>query len=80
MAPALGLQAGVFPALVLNNHRMGQVFPYKQNKGITAKGVDSFVLGIVQGKTKPAGAGAGAAGAKAPKKEENVKVTKHDDL
>lgn len=67
MVPALGLEAGVFPALAVQNPMMGQVFPFDQRRDITPEAAESFVLDIVQGKTKPS-SGAGGEG--------NV----HDDL
>lgn len=53
MAPALGLKAGVFPALAVQNPAMGQVFPFDQKKNITPEAAEGFVLDIVQGNTKP---------------------------
>lgn len=67
MVPALGLEAGVFPALAVQNPMMGQVFPFDQRRDITPEAAESFFLDIVQRKTKPS---SGAAG------EGNV----HDDL
>lgn len=55
MAPALGLEAGIFPALAVQNPMLGQVFPFDQRRKITPDAVERFVLDIVQGKTKPAG-------------------------
>ena len=53
MAPALGLKAGVFPALVVQNPMMGQVFPFDQARDITPEAAEGFVLDIVQGRTQP---------------------------
>jgi hypothetical protein len=59
MAPALGLEAGVFPALAVQNPMLGQVFPFDQKRKITPDAAETFVLDIVQGKTKPAGSDGG---------------------
>jgi len=53
MAPALGLKAGMFPALAVQNPMYGQVFPYDQQRVITAEAVESFILDIVQGRVQP---------------------------
>lgn len=53
MAPALGLEAGVFPALAVQNPMYGQVFPYDQRLAITAEAVESFIMDIVQGRVQP---------------------------
>jgi protein disulfide-isomerase A1 len=53
MAPALGLEAGVFPALAVQNPMYGQVFPYDQRHVITADAVESFIIDIVQGRAQP---------------------------
>lgn len=55
MAPTLGLQAGIFPALAVLNPMLNQVFPFDQTSQITPDAAESFVLDIVQGKTKPFG-------------------------
>ena len=68
IALALGLQAGKFPALALQNPMYGQMFPYNQKFAITPETVEKFVLDIVEGKTKPFGEAVGAEG------------MKHDDL
>lgn len=59
MAPVLGLKAGVFPALALQNPMLGQLFPYDQRREITPEAAEAFVLDIVQGKTKPSSNAAG---------------------
>jgi protein disulfide-isomerase A1 len=59
MAPAVGLEAGVFPALAVQNPMLGQVFPFDQKRTITPDAAETFVLDIVQGKTKPAGSDGG---------------------
>jgi protein disulfide-isomerase A1 len=56
MTQALGLDAGVFPALALQNPSFGQVFPYPQRRAITAEAIEKFILDIVEGRTKPGGA------------------------
>jgi protein disulfide-isomerase A1 len=53
MAPSLGLEEGVFPALAVMNSLMGQVFPFPNGREIEAKTVEAFVLDIVSGKTQP---------------------------
>ena len=58
MAPALGVEAGVFPALALQNPRLGQVFPYHGNK-ITPQVVEKFVQDIVEGRIQPDSNGPG---------------------
>jgi protein disulfide-isomerase A1 len=63
MAPALGLEAGVFPALAVQNPIYGQVFPYDQRRVITADAVESFIIDIVQGRVQPSANGAGREGA-----------------
>ena len=55
MALALGLKAGIFPALALQNPMVGQVFPFDQRRPINAESVESFVMDIVQGRTPPSG-------------------------
>jgi len=55
MAPGLGLKAGIFPALALQNPMVGQVFPFDQRRPINAESVDGFVMDIVQGRTPPSG-------------------------
>jgi protein disulfide-isomerase A1 len=57
MAPMLGLEAGVFPALAVQNPMLGQVFPYDQHR-ITAEAVESFILDIVQSRVQPGTGGA----------------------
>lgn len=59
MAPALGLEAGVFPAMAVQNPMLGQVFPFDRKRKITPDAAETFVLDIVQGKTKPAGSDGG---------------------
>jgi hypothetical protein len=59
MAPALGLEPGVFPALAVQNPMLGQVFPFDQKRTITSDAAETFVLDIVQGKTRPAGSDGG---------------------
>jgi len=63
MAPALGLEAGVFPALAVQNPMYGQVFPYDQRRVITADTVESFIVDIVQGRVQPSGNGGEREGA-----------------
>ncbi|PMD25441.1 thioredoxin-like protein [Hyaloscypha hepaticicola] len=58
MLPALGLKDSGFPALAVFNPMYGQAFPHDQ-KEITPKVVESFVMDIVQGKVPPLGAGGG---------------------
>ena len=58
MAPALGLEAGVFPALTVQNPIYGQVFPYDQRRVITADSVESFIIDIVQGRVQASANGA----------------------
>jgi protein disulfide-isomerase A1 len=58
MAPSLGLKAGVFPALAVQNPMYGQVFPYDQRHAITAAAVESFIVDIVQGRVRPSADGA----------------------
>jgi protein disulfide-isomerase A1 len=58
MAPMLGLEAGVFPALAVQNPMLGQVFPYDQQRTITAEAVESFILDIVQGRVQSSTGGA----------------------
>ncbi|KAH8600052.1 thioredoxin-like domain-containing protein [Bisporella sp. PMI_857] len=53
MAPALGLNGKSFPALVVQNLAMGQVFPYRQSRGITAEYVEQFIQDIAQGRISP---------------------------
>ncbi|KAG9243192.1 thioredoxin-like domain-containing protein [Calycina marina] len=53
MAPGLGLKPGVFPALAVQNPRMGQMFPYQQGAKITEQAVNDFVMAIVQGQVRP---------------------------
>lgn len=57
MAPALGLKAGVFPALALQNPTAGQVFPFDQKKKITPEAAEEFVVDISTGNTKPSSPG-----------------------
>jgi protein disulfide-isomerase A1 len=57
MAPGFGLEAGVFPALAVQNPILGQVFPYDQKRKITPAAAESFVLDIVQGRIQSAGGG-----------------------
>ncbi|KAJ3578257.1 hypothetical protein NPX13_g2310 [Xylaria arbuscula] len=52
-AEPLGLTAGAFPALSVQNPRMGQTFPYPEGADITPETVGAFVMDIVQGKVKP---------------------------
>jgi protein disulfide-isomerase A1 len=59
MAPSLGLEAGIFPALAVQNPTYGQVFPYDQQRVITAEAVESFILDIVQGRVQPSANGVG---------------------
>jgi len=59
MAPALGLEAGVFPALAVQNPMYGQVFPYDQRRAITVEAVESFITGIAQGRVQPSTGRAG---------------------
>jgi protein disulfide-isomerase A1 len=59
MAPALGLKAGSFPALAVQNPMMGQVFPFDQTRHITPVAEEDFVLDIVQGRTQPYSSPAG---------------------
>jgi protein disulfide-isomerase A1 len=55
MTAALGLRPGVFPALAVQNPRVGQVFPLPAAgaEDIAPKAVDDFVMSIVQGKVQP---------------------------
>ncbi|KAI0512913.1 hypothetical protein F5B22DRAFT_613743 [Xylaria bambusicola] len=52
-AAPLGLAAGEFPALSVQNPRVGQTFPYPSGADITPETVGAFVMDIVQGKVKP---------------------------
>ena len=61
MAPGLGLDAGKFPALALQNPMFGQVFPFEARKQIIVKEVDSWVLNIVAGRVLPWNGSKGAA-------------------
>ena len=53
MAPALGLNVEVFPALAVQNPMMGQVFPFDQTRDITPEAAEGFILDIVQGRAQP---------------------------
>jgi protein disulfide-isomerase A1 len=55
LAHALGLSPGAFPALVVQNPILGQVFLYDQTRAITTDSVEAFILDIVQGKIQPNG-------------------------
>ncbi|KAK5631456.1 hypothetical protein RRF57_007170 [Xylaria bambusicola] len=52
-AAPLGLTADEFPALSVQNPRLGQTFPYPSGADITPETVGAFVMDIVQGKVKP---------------------------
>jgi protein disulfide-isomerase A1 len=53
MTAALGLPPGSFPALSVQNPRVGQVFPLPPGTPISPKAIDGFVMSIVQGKVQP---------------------------
>ena len=53
MAPGLGLDAGKFPALALQNPMFGQVFPFERSRHISVEEVESWVLKIVGGQVLP---------------------------
>ncbi|KAL2071719.1 hypothetical protein VTL71DRAFT_12954, partial [Oculimacula yallundae] len=54
MLPTLGLSPDAETALAVYNPMYGQAFPFNDGE-ITAKAVESFVLGIAQGKVQPLG-------------------------
>lgn len=53
LAEPLGLRAGKFPALSVQNPMFGQVFPYSGGREIKPEAVGGFLMDIVQGKVKP---------------------------
>ncbi|KAI0967959.1 thioredoxin-like protein [Xylaria arbuscula] len=52
-AAPLGLTAGDFPALSVQNPMYGQTFPYPSGAEISAESVGAFVMDIVNGKVQP---------------------------
>lgn len=70
MAPGLGLDAGNFPALALQNPMFGQVFPFEARKQIIVKEVEGWVLNIVAGRVLPWNGMSGRDGSKGLMKDE----------
>ncbi|KAK8095050.1 protein disulfide-isomerase [Apiospora hydei] len=53
MVSMLGLRPEVLPAVAVQNPMYGQVFPFDQEKELSAQAIEQFVTQIASGKVKP---------------------------